>query len=167
MQKNNDNIVARHVLDINIQNEISSFGVEQKMNDYIGMQKVVLPELEKQGLFREVINKESGMIIEITKKGIKETFGSGNRFQSLPRKLKELKIATLRNLPEIIQEAHLVKDNVLNFHGNAAEYAYLALEVDINGLFAQVRIDVKKTPAKNKFWLHMIDINEKNPITQP
>lgn len=54
------------------------------------------------------------MIIEITKKGIKETLGSEKRFQNLPRKLKELKIATIRSLPELIRNANLIRDNVLN-----------------------------------------------------
>lgn len=77
--------VIPYPLDINIQGEIASFGVEKKMNDYIGVQKVVLPELEKQDFFREIVNEETGMVIEITRKGVKETLGSGKRFQSLPK----------------------------------------------------------------------------------
>ena len=51
------------------------------------------------------------MIIRITAKGIKETLGIGNRFQTLPRELKELKIATIRFLPEIIKTGHVTEDN--------------------------------------------------------
>lgn len=155
-----------YFLQVDIQKEISSYGVEQKMNDYIGLQKVILPILEQEGLFKEVINEETGMVIEITKKGIKETLGSGNRFQKLTRKLKELKIVFIRSLPELIRKAHLLQDDVINFHGNSSKYAYFVLDAEINGLSVRIRIVVKKTSAKNRFWLHMIDINEKNPITQ-
>ena len=147
---------------IDIQKEILNFGVEQKMNDYVGLQKTIIPILEKEGFFKEVINEETGMIIEITKKGIKETLGSEKRFQNLPRKLKELKIATIRSLPELICNANLIEDNVLNSHGNASKYAYFVISVNISGISLNVRITVQKTSAKNKFWLHIIDIIEKN-----
>lgn len=154
--------VIPYSLDINIQGEIASFRVEKKLNDYIGVQKVILPELEKQGFFREMVNEESGMVIEITRKGVKETLGNGKRFQSLPKVLKELKIATIRSLPEMIRMAHLVQDKVQNSHGNSPEYAYFMIEVDINGVNFNVRINVQKTSSKNKFWLHIVDITEKN-----
>lgn len=153
---------TRYFLDINIRDEIQNFGVEQKMNDYIGVQKAILPELEKQNFFREIVNEESGMVIEITRKGIKETLGNGKRFQSLPRILKKLKIATLRSLPEMIRQAHMVKDCVPNSHGATSEYAYFVIAVDVNDVAFNVRIDVKKTSAKNKFWLHIVEITEKN-----
>ena len=153
---------THYSLKVDIQNEITSFGVQKKLNDYIGIQKLVLPKLEKQNFFGEIVNEESGMVIEISRKGIKETLGSGKRFQSLPKMLKELKIATLRSLPEMIRVAHLVQDNVQNSHGNSSEYAYFIIEVDINDVNFNVRINVQKTSAKNKFWLHIVDITEKN-----
>ena len=160
-----ENVQREHTysLNVNIQQEIASYGIEQKMNDYIGLQKIILPVLEKEGLFREVINEESGMSIEITKKGIKETLGSGTRFQNLPRKLKELKIATLRSIPNLLSVAHLVRDNVPNSHGNASRYAYFIVCVEMKGVLFNVRMSVQKSSAKNKFWLHIIDIKEKNP----
>ena len=39
-------------------------------------------------------DQESGMEIRITAKGIRETLGNGNRFQTLPKKLKIKKVAT-------------------------------------------------------------------------
>ena len=113
MQRDYVNEKSPYFLHVDIQKEISSYGVGQKMNDYIGLQKTIIPILE-EGFFREVINEETRMIIEITKKGIKETLGSEKRFQNLPRKLKELKIATIRSLPELIRNANLIGDNVLN-----------------------------------------------------
>lgn len=166
MQRDYVNGRSPYFLQIDIQKEISSYNIEQKMNDYIGLQKAILPILEQEGFFKEVINEETGMVIEVTKKGMKETLGSGRRYQKLTRKLKELKIAIIRSLPELICKAHLLQDDVANFHGNSSRYAYFALGAELNGVSVTVRIVVKKTSAKNKFWLHMIDINEKNPITQ-
>ena len=127
------------------------FGKKNHINNYIG-----------ENFFREVVNNETGMRIEITKKGIKETLGSGNRFQNLPRKLKEYKVATIRSLPILIQNSRLVEDEVPNSHGNAQIYAYFLSSVKINNTELDVRINVRKTSAKNKFWLHIIDIKEKN-----
>ena len=111
MQRDDVNGKSPYFLHVDIQKEISSYGVEQKMNDYIGLQKIIISTLEEEGFFREVVNEETGMIIEITKKGIKETLGSEKRFQNLPRKLKELKIATIRSLPELICNANLIENN--------------------------------------------------------
>jgi len=162
MQRDYTSGSSPYFLRVDIQKEIFSYGVEQKMNDYIGLQKTIIPILEEEGFLGEVTNEETGMIIEITKKGIKETLGSGKRFQNLPRKLKELKIATIRSLPELIAKAHIVEDDVLNSHGDSAKYAYFIVSVSIDGVLLNVRINVKKTPAKNKFWLHIVDIKEKN-----
>lgn len=153
---------TRYSLNIDIQKEVSDFGVENKMNDYIGVQKSVIPKLEEEGYFGEYVNEETEMVIEITKKGIKETLGSGKRFQFLPRDLKELKLATIRNLPQIINEAHLTEDNAKNIHGDSSEFAYFEVETDINGVPLRISLDVKKTSAKNKFWIHYIDITKEN-----
>ena len=162
MYKDCANEKSPYFLHVDIPKEISSYGVEQKMNDYIGLQKTIIPILEAEGFFREIINEETGMVIEITKKGIKETLGSEKRYQNLPRKLKELKIATIRSLPELIRNAHLIKDNILNSHGNSSRYAYFVISVNFSGILINIRITVQKTSAKNKFWLHIIDIIEKN-----
>lgn len=76
--------------------------------------------------------------------------------------MKELKIATIRSLPRLIEKAHLLTDDVLNSHGNSPKYAYFVISVKINSEWLNVRINVKKTSAKNKFWLHIVDIKEKN-----
>ena len=162
MYKDCANEKSPYFLHVDISKEISSYGVEQKMNDYIGLQKTIIPILEAEGFFREIINEETGMVIEITKKGIKETLGSEKRYQNLPRKLKELKIATIRSLPELIRNAHLIEDNILNSHGNSSRYAYFVISVNFSGILINIRITVQKTSAKNKFWLHIIDIIEKN-----
>ena len=164
-QKNNgkgDSMEINYSIETNIVDEIKSFGVETKLNDYIGVQKLVISKLEEEGYFGEVMNKETGMVMDITKKGIKETLGSGKRFQNLPRVLKELKLATIRKLPIIIQKAHLTTNDAKNTHENAAVYAYLEIRMNLNNVPIKISIDVKKTSAKNKFWIHYIDITKEN-----
>nr|MCR5704646.1 hypothetical protein [Eubacterium sp.] len=156
-----DNPDIRYSLRIDIEKEVNSFAID-KLNDYIAVQKKVLPALEKEKYYGDYTNKETGMVITLNKKGIKETLGSGKRFKTLPRALKKLKIATLRSLPEILQEATLKDDNVKNEHGDNSEFAYFKVKTTINGEPCTISFDVKKTVAKNKFWIHHIDITKES-----
>lgn len=151
-----------YTLNINLDEEVKSYKIEDKLNDYIAVQKQVIPILENENFYGCVKNNATGMEIDIGKKGIKETLGSGKRFQTLPRVIKELKIATIRSLPEIIRKSHLLEDDVLNVHGNDDRFAYLCLDVEVNGIPFKITIDIKKTKEKNKFWVHNIRITEKN-----
>ncbi len=143
----------------------STFGIKA-INDYVGVQKAVLNTLEKEGYFSNgnnfVVNQDSGMEIEITKKGIKETLGKGKRFKNLPRELKELKLETIRSLPNLIQNATLKEDNVPNYHNSKSSvtFAYLTKDVDFRSEQGdntyEVTIVVKQSEEKNKFWIHEI-----------
>ena len=129
------------------------------------MQKSIIDTLRSEGFFENnvVENMESGMLVRITTKGIKETLGAGKRFQSLPKVLKELKIATLRYLPEIIKQGSILEDNVENKH-KTEEYlfAYIMSNVVIDNEEYKVRISIKKKVASNLFWIHHIDYMKKD-----
>ena len=56
---------------MNIDEEVKSFNVEDKLNDYIAVQKQVIPILEKENIYGYVKNEATGMKINIGKKGIK------------------------------------------------------------------------------------------------
>ena len=155
-------LMETYSLYINIDEEVKSYKIEDKLNDYIAVQKQVIPILENENFYGCVKNNATGMEIDIGKKGIKETLGNGKRFQKLPRKFKELKIATLRSLPNMLENALLKEDNVQNKHGNGSEYMYFEVNIEIQQEIYNVRFDVKKTPQKNKFWIHGIHIIEKN-----
>ena len=157
---------------INIREELLLYNLAGKWNDYIGVQKKVLQILREKEYFvdNEVINKETGMHIKINSKGIRETLGAGNRFQNLPKKLKQYKVASLRHLKEIIESAKLVEDNVENLHEeNGYVFAYLSNELEMDGELVCVRISIKKRIASNWFWIHNIDENKKvlNYSTHP
>ena len=149
-------------LKINIEKEVKSYGVEEKLNDYIAVQKQVIPILESENFYGSVKNESTGMEIDIGKKGVKETLGSGKRFQTLPRVIKVLKIATLRSIPQIIKNAHILEDDVVNIHGKDDRFTYLGVDVKLNGKQLRITIDIKKTIEKNKFWMHNVRIKEKD-----
>lgn len=156
-------------IDVDIDAEIKSYGVETKFNDYIGMQKGVVSTLREEGFFDNnvVTNEETGMQIAITTKGIKETLGSGNRFQTLPRELKRLKVATIRALPEIIEKGRLKEDNVGNIHGNEPLFAYFITPIRIQGEEVDVKVSVKKSTEANKFWIHNVIIEKSSEQLNP
>lgn len=156
-------------INVDIDAEIKSYGVETKFNDYIGMQKGVVSALRAEGFFDKnvVTNEETGMQIAITAKGIKETLGSGNRFQTLPRDLKRLKVATIRALPEIIEKGRLIEDNVGNIHGNEPLFAYFVTPIKIQGEEVDVKVSVKKSTEANKFWIHNVIIEKSSEQLNP
>ena len=153
------------MIKINMDEELRLYNLENKWNDYIGVQKEVLRVLRNTDFFAdaEIINRRTGMCIKINAKGIKETLGTGKRFQALPKKLKQFKIATLRHLKQIVGQAELIEDNVENIHEeNGYVYAYFGCEVIIDGEMVGVRISVKKKVGANWFWIHNVDDNKKS-----
>lgn len=150
--------------------ELSLYRLDRKWNDYIGVQKEVISVLKREGYFSEedIINFETGMRIRVTAKGIKETIGKGKRFQNLPRKVKEQKIATLRKLPRLIKESHLLADEVSNYYSEQGEkFAYFICKVLIDGELHDVRIAVKKKFNSNHFYIHHIDTKKSPELLSP
>lgn len=156
-------------LSFEVKNDVKkSFGFNS-INDYIGVRKAVISTLSSEGFFDNnvIVNKDSGMEIEITKDGIKETLGSDMRFEKLPRKLKELKLLTLRILPTMIEKAKLTDSDVNNIHTEQSKlkYSYLSQEITVsNGTHKEkytISIAVRKSQQKNKFWIHEIRATKK------
>ena len=108
------------------------------------------------------------MIIRLTPRGIKETIGKGNRFQNLPRVVKQQKIATLRALPQLLEEGKLVEDNVQNYHSQVGDqFAYFVCEILIDNIVHGVRIAVKKKNNSNHFYIHHIDMQKDSELLSP
>ena len=55
-----------------------------------------------------------------------------------------LKIATIRKLPILVKRAKLIEDDVIDVHGRDSRFAYLGIDVDINGVLHRITIDIKK-----------------------
>ena len=149
---------------IGLQKELDTYHLSGKWNDYVGVQKRVVNILKEEGFFENniVVNDDSKMVIRITAKGIKETLSKGKRFQNLPRRLKELKVATLRSIPMLIQLGTLFADDVQNIHGENSVFAYLTHEIMIDEEVYKVRISIKRKAGSNIFWMHNIDCKEKS-----
>ena len=148
------------MISINSKEELSLYDLEGKWNDYIGVQKEVLRVLREQKWFvnNNDINMETNLQIRITSKGIRETLGNGNRFQTLPKKLKEYKVVTIRYLPQIIKTGIIIECDAPNSHDkDGYRYAYIGNEILIDGELVGVRISIKKKVSSNHFWIHNID----------
>lgn len=65
-------------------------------------------------------------------------------------------------LPEIIKNGKLVGDNVPNYHQNSTNktFAYITHKIELDNIPITVKLDIKKSPQKNKLWVHSI-ITEK------
>ena len=151
----------------NTEKILNEFGLNS-VNDYVHVQKKVLETLGND-FFGEVIVENTGMIVDIGKKGIKETFGPGKRFQTLPRELKLCKLAVVKQLPELIKKAQLVEGDVKNLHGKnkTSMFDYLETSTEINGVPCKIKIDIKKSEVKNKFWMHRVEIKNEQNLNLP
>ena len=157
-------------INVNLDEELKKYNIENKLNDYIAVQKAVVNHLKGTGFFDKnstVVNEETGMQIRINPRGIKETLANGKRFQSLPRELKKLKIATIEQLPEIIKRGKLIEDNIENTHGENSLYAYFETPVEINGGNYKVRVNIRKTIETNKFWIHNVILEKDSELLNP
>lgn len=164
----NDPGAVRKTFLQNVETKIrNKFGITS-FNDYVGVQKKVTETLQNDGFFGlgSVQNENNGIVVDITKDGIRETFGSGKRFQTLPKTIKLLKFETLPKLRELIRTATMSNDDVSNIHNSNSKvkYAYLknTFESDIDGTpkTYNITIVVRKSPQKNKFWMHEIHVNQ-------
>ena len=142
----------------------NSFGITNP-SDYIHVQRKVFDTLLNEGFFtntetrsRTDINAESGMVIETNKSGIFETF-SLNNYGRLGKFKKIAKLATIRNLPDAIKYGHIVMDNADNIHDstdNNKKFAYIEYATEVDDKEIILKLAIKKSPQKNKFWVHSI-----------
>ena len=146
---------------------LDGFGIE-KLGDYIHVQRQVFNTLLNEGFFtdsekrgRTDVNEESGMEVEINKSGIFETF-SLNNYGRLGKFKKIAKLATIRSLPDAIKHGHIITDDAENIHndGDNKKFAYIEYPTIVDGKDIVLKIAIKKSPQKNKFWVHSIYTTE-------
>lgn len=156
-----------------INDTLRNFGIT-KPKDYIHVQRQVLSTLVEEGFFanketrsRVDINEASGMVIETNKSSIDETFSKAT-YKNVGMDKKIAKLATIRLIPEIIRKGVVVKDNVPNQYGNSDNktFAYIEGNVIVDGKKVYLKLDVKKTRQKNKFYVHNI-VNIENITSLP
>lgn len=158
------------MISINSKDELSLYDLGGKWNDYVAVQKEVIAVLKAQKYFEQgtLLNDKMNMDIRLTARGIKETLGNGNRFQYLPKAVKIQKIATLRYLPSLIQNADLVEDEVENYHGDGNNrFAYFTNNAMIDGEIYRIRIVVRKKVGSNHFYIHHVDTEKSSELLSP
>ena len=145
-----------------VDNLLNGFGITNP-GDWQQVQKRVMSTLVSEGFFtnkeersRTDVNAESGMHIVTNKSGIDETFNLHN-YTRIGMWRKVAKLATIRRLPEIIRDGHMVINNAPNMYGGTATnkaFAYIEHTLEEAGNSITVKLDIKKSPQKNKFWVH-------------
>lgn len=98
------------------------------------------------------------MMIKVTPKGIKETFGNGKHFNHIAKHTKQWKIATISHIKSLISTASIVADNVSSYHPNdTSTYIYMENHFLIDNQLLLIRITIKKKINSNIFYIHYID----------
>lgn len=168
--QNSEDIVRYSRAELNKVAEEYGIHSVRALNDYVGVQKKVIRALTEDGFFENgnniVYNEATGYEIEIGKKGIQETFGPEMRFQGLPTDLKKLKLATVRDLPAIIQNAKILETGVADVHNNTNQVSFDYLEgvANVSGESYRVKIVVKKSAIKNRFYMHEVQLENGAPF---
>ena len=158
-------------VDINSNEKLEKFGIANTANalsDFVYIQKKVISTLDNEKFFNEnnkniVVNADTNIVVSITKGGIKETLSTEKRYVKLPRKIKTAKIAVVDSLPDMIRYAEVVNDNEKNYHSKeGSSFLVLSHPAIVDGENYNVEIKIRKTPAENKFYIHNMNLQNKN-----
>ena len=158
-------------VDINSNEKLEKFGISNTANalsDYVNVQKRVIDTLNNENFFNQnnkniVVNADTNIVVSITKNGIRETLSTEKRYFSLPRKIKTAKIAVIDSLPDMIRYAEVVNENEKNYHSKeGSQFLVLSHPAIVDGENYNVEIKIKKTPFKNKFYIHNMNLQNKN-----
>lgn len=112
---------------------------------------------------RPILNEETGLNIEVWKRGIDETFRKGKYYPALSDEMKIAKIASVEHLPELIRTGTVRAPEKGNFKNATykSSFVYLKNEIEIGGKEYLVTMDIKKLPDNsNRFYIHDIKIKE-------
>ncbi len=112
---------------------------------------------------RPILNEETGLNIEVWKRGIDETFRKGRYYPALSDEMKIAKIASVEHLPELIRTGTVRAAEKENFKNAASKtsFVYLKNEIEIDGKEYLVTMDIKKlSDNSNRFYIHDIKIKE-------
>ena len=139
-----------------------------KPSDYIHVQKQVITTLADNNFFTDnenrrltEINEATGMVVELNKSGIYETFNLNN-YGRLGINKKIAKLAVLQQVPDAIKKGRVIADDVENVHydGGNKKFAYIEYDTELDGREISVKLVIKKSSQKNKFWVHSVYTSE-------
>ena len=158
-------------VDINSNEKLEKYGIPntaRTLNDFVYIQKKVLTALNNENFFNQnnkniVVNADTDIVVSITRNGIRETLSIEKRYVKLPRKIKAAKIAVIDNLPDMIRYAEVVNENEKNYHSKeGSPFLVLNHPAIVDGEKYNVEIKIRKTPAENKFYIHNMNLLNKN-----
>ena len=115
--------------------------------------------LSSQSIPKPIKNIETGMLIEVWKSSISETFGKKSYYADLPEKQKKAKIATMLYLAKMIKYGKIRAIDSHNKHNmnSPARYYYLKHPIIIDDVEYIVNIDIRKVPNLNgRFYIHSL-----------
>ena len=158
-------------VDINSNEKLEKFGISNTANalsDFVYIQKRVISTLDNDNFFNQnnkniVVNADTDIVVAITKDGIRETLSTEKRYVKLPRKIKTAKIAVIDSLPDMIRYAEVVNENEKNYHSKeGSSFLVLSHPAIVDSENYNVEIKIRKTPAENKFYIHNMNLQNKN-----
>ena len=158
-------------VDINSNEKLEKFGISNTANvlsDFVYIQKRVISTLDNDNFFNQnnkniVVNADTDIVVAITKDGIRETLSTEKRYVKLPRKIKTAKIAVIDSLPDMIRYAEVVNENEKNYHSKEGNsFLVLSHPAIVDSENYNVEIKIRKTPAENKFYIHNMNLQNKN-----
>lgn len=138
--------------DINNLSEVQSKVYNKLLDSYISTSTQSKP----------IINIDTGMKIEIWKKGIKETFGNHSAYRDISLYMKKAKLATMNNLAKMIKYGEVRSAEAKNYHNpnSKVTFAYLTSPITIDGKKYNVDMDIRKTERGNRFYIHKIKMTD-------
>ena len=139
----------------NINNINNKYEVSGKISEYL--QKSFLSTIK---IHKPILNIDTGIEIEIRKKGIKETFENDRYFLNLSNEEKLKKIAIVEYLPKLIKYGEVRSKEASNYHNPQSKlrYAYLVGPASIDGKEYSVNIDIRRAPTgENNFYIHSVN----------
>lgn len=85
-------------------------------------------------------------------------------YSTCSKSLKLNKIATIRYIPEVIKNGKVITEDEVNYHSKYNGTSYSYIEGDIATSFGDftLKLAIRKSRQKNKFWVHYVYINNKN-----
>ncbi|WP_195542794.1 MuF-C-terminal domain-containing protein [Massiliimalia timonensis] len=134
--------------------------VKQKVYNYLKQSYISTEDLHKP-----IVNIDTGMSIEIRRKGINETFGNDKAYHLLSTENKKIKLATMTSLAKMIKYGEVRSAEAANYHNpnSSVTFAYLTSPITIDGKNYQVEMDIRKAAEGNQFYIHKIKIADEAP----
>ena len=155
---NPDIIVSTKDINVfNISNINNISEVKEKVYNYLSNKYISTIEQSKP-----ITNIDTGMKIEIWRKGINETFGNAKSYKDLSPEMKKTKLATMTNLAKMIKYGEVRSAEAKNYHNSNSSitFAYLTSPITIDGKNYVVDMDIRKSERGNRFYIHKIKMTD-------